>query len=601
MSRGRGGFRQEYAALIGAAWRVIRQGGWRLAAVYLIGQGMIALIATPLLRWLFAEALRAAGLAGVDTSTLPRLITTPLSIGLLIAVVVIAFIVLSFQYLMLVVTIRRVQAGERLFARETLGELGILGKKLLRPSALPLLPYLFLLLPLGGIGFMSVLSQAITIPSFITGELMKTTGGLLAYLAFLLVLAFLNIQLALAVPLFATTGASGGGALRSSWRLVRGHRIVLVLVIFTVFVAGAIVGGALIGIGLGPVALADAFLPDAAPIVAAVMLAVAQVGAMITVGIGAVMIVTVLVVLATQPGSTMVAPTAERRHRLSWVPALCIAVLVIGLSAVNIPVMNALSREPSTLVLAHRGDTADAVENTIASLKAARDADADFVEMDVMETADRRFVVMHDAELTRLTGEAGKVGDLTLDELVAMTVHDSQGNSDRIPSLEEYVTVAHDIEQPLLIEIKLHGGESPDLVPRLVDELEDLGVLENNIYHSLDKDSVEELKRLRPDLTVGLTMALAGIGVPDTAADFLVIEEWSFTPEMNDAAHQAGLGAMVWTVNEEQRVRELMRDDADGIITDITAAAVRERESIQDSTGLSSVLFDALQRYVVIF
>jgi glycerophosphoryl diester phosphodiesterase len=605
MTKKRGGFRREYAALIGSAWQVIRQGGWRLAAVYLIGQGIIALIAAPLLRWLFAEALRAAGLAGVAVATLPRLITTPLSIGLLVAVVVVAFIVLSLQYLVLVVAIRRVHAGQRLFVREAFGELASLGKKLLRPSALPLLPYLFLLLPLGGIGFMSVLSQGISIPPFITGELMKTTGGVILYLVFLLVLAWLNIQFALAVPLFATTDATGGGALRSSWRLVRGHRVVFVLVIFTVFVAGALIGGVLIGIALGPVAFADAFMPDAAPIVAAIMLAIAQVGAMITVGIGAVMIVTVLIVIAKQAAgaesesASAVVATSQRRR--TWVPALCIGLLMIGLSAVNVPVMNALSREPSTLVLAHRGDVAHAVENTVSALKAARESDADIVEMDVMETADGKFIVMHDSELSRLTGQAVNVGDLTLDELVAMTVHDEAGNSDSIPSLEEYVTTARDIDQMLLIEIKLHGGESPDHVARMVDELERLGVLESNIYHSLDNDSVEELKRLRPDLTVGLILALAGVGVPETSADFLVIEEWSFTAEMNDAAHRDGLGALVWTVNEEERVRELMRDDVDGIITDITPEAVSARESMQETPGLASVLLDALQRYVVIF
>lgn len=605
MTKNRGGLRREYAALIGAAWRVISQGGWRLVAVYLIGQGIIALIAAPLLRWLFAEALRAAGLAGVAVSTLPRLITTPLSIGLLLAVVVVAFIVLSLQYLVLVIAIRRIQAGEHLFARESFVELGALGKKLLRPSALPLLPYLFLLLPLGGIGFMSVLSQGISIPPFITGELMKTTGGVIVYLVFLLVLAWLNIQFALAVPLFATTDVTAGRALRSSWRFVRGHRVALVSVILTVFVAGAVIGGVLIGVALGPVALADAFLPDAAPIVAAVMLAIAQVAAMITVGIGAVMIVAVLIVIATRAAGTEVESTSAlpvtKQHRRAWVPALCISLLVIGLSAVNVPVMNALSREPGTLVLAHRGDVAHAVENTISALKAARESDADLVEMDVMETADDKFIVMHDSELSRLAGQAVNVGDLTQDELVAITVHDEAGNTDSIPSLEEYVTTARDIDQMLLIEIKLHGGESPDHVARLVDQLERLGVLEDNIYHSLDSDSVEELKRLRPDLTVGLIMALAGIGVPDTSADFLVIEEWSFTADMHEAARQAGLGAFAWTVNEEERVRELMRDDVDGIITDITPDAISARTEMQATPGLSSVLFDALQRYVVIF
>src|SRR5690606_24910836 len=113
----------------------------------------------------------------------------------------------------------------------------------------------------------------------------------------------------------------------------------------------------------------------------------------------------------------------------------CIAVLVAGLSVMNVPVMNALSRAPDTLVLAHRGYTADAVENTVSSLKAAREAGADFVEMDVMETADRQFVVMHDANLSRLAGVDAAVGDLTLDEMTALTVSDSHGNTDGIPSL----------------------------------------------------------------------------------------------------------------------------------------------------------------------
>jgi len=126
-------------------------------------------------------------------------------------------------------------------------------------------------------------------------------------------------------------------------------------------------------------------------------------------------------------------------------------------------------------------------------------------------------------------------------------------------------------------------------------------VLEDHIYHSLDSASVEELKHLRPNLSVGLTMALAGIGVPETSADFLVMEEWSFTDEMRDAARRAGLGAMAWTVNDVQRIRELLRDDIDGIITDRAADAIDARAEMDDSTGLSDVLFDAIMRYVLIF
>lgn len=598
----------EYRALIGSAWSLLRQGGWRLAAVYLTGQLIVAVIAAPVLHWLFAEALRAAGLNGVDTADIPRLIDTPLSMALIVTIVVVAFLVLSLQFLVLVVAIQRVQTGERLLDRGALRQLGALARKLVRPSALPLLPYLFLLLPLGGIGFLSVLSQAITIPSFISGELVKTTGGLIGYVVFLIVLAALNVRFALTVPLFAMTDATGGAAQRRSWRLMRGHGIVLVFAFLTVLAAGAVAGAVLLVAGLAPVALADAVLPAAAPVLAAVMLAVVQVCGMVVVGMGTVMITAVLIALLRRvepdaAGGEALAQRRVRHHRTRWalIPITCIAVLVAGLSVMNVPVMNALSRAPDTLVLAHRGYTADAVENTVSSLKAAREAGADFVEMDVMETADRQFVVMHDANLSRLAGVDAAVGDLTLDEMTALTVSDSHGNTDGIPSLAEYIAVADEIDQPLLIEIKLHGGESPELVPRLVAELESLGVLEDHIYHSLDSASVEELKHLRPNLSVGLTMALAGIGVPETSADFLVMEEWSFTDEMRDAARRAGLGAMAWTVNDVQRIRELLRDDIDGIITDRAADAIDARAEMDDSTGLSDVLFDAIMRYVLIF
>lgn len=388
-----------------------------------------------------------------------------------------------------------------------------------------------------------------------------------------------------------------------------GHGIALVCVMLTVLVAGALLSGLVMLLGVAPVAFADAAAPDAAPVLAAVMLSIVEMCGVIIVSLGTVMIVGMLTDLvtrvdpgaATAPGAAAVGDRSAVRRGGGWVVAGGAAVLVVALTIANVPLMTALSRAPETLMIAHRGATADAVENTLSSLRAAREIGADFVEMDVMETADGKFVVMHDANLSRLADLDAAVADLTLEELTALTVHDAAGNSDRVPSLEEYATVAHEIGQPLLIEIKLHGAEGPDLVPRLVAELESLGVLEDNIYHSLDRDSVETLKHERPNLTVGLTMALAGMGVPDTSADFLVIEEWSFTDEMRDAAQRRGLGAMVWTVNEEQRIRELMRDDVDGIITDIAAEGVAARDEMSGESGLADVLFDAMTRYVAIF
>src|SRR5690606_2925212 len=120
-------------------------------------------------------------------------------------------------------------------------------------------------------------------------------------------------------------------------------------------------------------------------------------------------------------------------------------------------------------------------------------------------------------------------------------------------------------EMPLLIEVKLSGAETGDHVDMLVDELETLGLLERNIYHSLGAASVARLTHLRPDLSVGYTMAFAAETAPDTPADFIVVEQWTATDHMHNSAKRAGLGFWVWTVNDEADYRKYLRDGVDGI------------------------------------
>lgn len=223
------------------------------------------------------------------------------------------------------------------------------------------------------------------------------------------------------------------------------------------------------------------------------------------------------------------------------------------------------------------------------------------MEIDVMQSRDNRYVVMHDPNLKRLTGQNLAVKDLSLAELTVLEVKDAAGHQDSIPSLPEYIARARELDMPLLIELKLSGAEPADHVGQLVAELEALDALDRNIYHSLDKPSVERLKRLRPDLTVGYTMAFAAVDVPDTSADFIVVEEWTATPEMQAAANKAGLGFMVWTVNSVKQQQGFLRSDVDGIITDHPDTALSARSTMAGQTGLVNVLLDALTRFVVVF
>lgn len=602
-----------WGGLLRDGLHAVRAGGSRLLGVMLAFHLATLLLAFPLISWLFREALRASGMRALDLAALRIGGGTILTLGLIVLICALALWLVSLQFAVLIVLLRRASLGLPLTASDVLTDLRKFARKLLRPSSFPLLGYLFVVLPLTGFGFTTAFAQGISIPSFITGELMKSQGSAVVLTIFMLFLAVLNVRLALTLPVFALTDATGGRALSASWRLTRGRAILpLIGAVVTVL---AIAGIAALALAIGailPTAITDEVAPDASPLVAAFSLGIAQVvgmllTALITAFLGAVLVAFLHRYVDRLPAHLPLRPlSAAQSPRLtSRVPRLVLTagsvVLALVLSALAIDTMHRLASQPDTFVLAHRGFSDGGVENTIGGLEAAASAGADLVEMDVMQSKDGQFIAMHDAGLSRLADIDSAVKDLTFDELTSITVHNLEGHADTIPSFRDYVTRADELGMPLLIEIKLGGGDTDDHVERLITELEELGSLENHIYHSLDAPSVANLKQLRPDLTVGYTMAFAGLGVPDTAADFIVVEEWSATQEMQDDAERAGLGFMVWTVNEDTGMRELLRRDVDGIITDHPDRALGARSEMRDETGLADTLIDALTRFVVVF
>ncbi|WP_104091860.1 glycerophosphoryl diester phosphodiesterase membrane domain-containing protein [Arthrobacter sp. GMC3] len=609
-----------FPALMGNAVWAVRHSGWRMILLYLGFQGLTALIALPVIRWLFREVLSAAGLHGVDMNTLGTIFTVPLSLALLLALIVLALMVVSLQLTVLLLACARMRTYGTFTLAELVGDARRLLRKLSGPGSLALLLYLFVILPLSQFGFLSALTRTMAIPDFITGELLKSASGTTAYVIFLLALFVLNVRLCLVLPVFALTDASGFAAYRLSWRLTRQAFFTLIAAIVIVFVAANIVGFALIAVATLPTVLTDAVAPDLSPVAAAVGLGISEVVGLLVVGItvavlcamllelfrrgqvlAPTMVVATPIPLASGDGVAAVgAPRMGGGWRGPLVVATAMVCAVAGLAAVNIPAMESLQQTPGTLVLAHRGFSAGGVENTIPGLEAAAEAGADMVEMDVMETSDGEFVAMHDANLQRLAGRNVTVGQLTLAEITALEVSDGQGHTAAVPSFRDYLGRAKELRMPLLVEIKLHGGEGPNLVPRLVAEMESMDAFTNNIFHSLDKPSIEELKQLRPSAYTGYTMAFAGVAVPETTADFVVVEEWSYSTSLRDDAWRHGKEIYVWTVNSESGLRQKLRDDVDALITDRPDMALNARSGMSSERGLAGILRDAITRFVTV-
>ncbi|MDI9629713.1 MAG: glycerophosphodiester phosphodiesterase family protein [Acidobacteriota bacterium] len=281
-------------------------------------------------------------------------------------------------------------------------------------------------------------------------------------------------------------------------------------------------------------------------------------------------------------------------------PNLGIAVItgvVIAGVALSIWSYGALKpgTEWDTEVLAHRGFVSGGVENTISALVAARDADADLVEMDVQQTKDGGWVVLHDPRLKRLADQDVAIYDLTTEQATAIVVTDGT-HSDHIPTLEAYLEKAAAIGQQLLIEIKVHGHESPGYVSELLALIDRVDHAGDHIYHTLSADVVKQFRDLRPDLTIGYIVPLSVGGVPDSPADFLVVEQGTYSTKLRDSVWARGQSLFVWTVQDPEEMRVLFRDGVDGIITDHPDLALQERKQVSDEKGVADRLSDALKR-----
>lgn len=632
--RTRSHFWGQTRALIRSAAGLLRAGGSRLLWFILVSQLVIALLAVPLLGAIFRRALNSLGTTGLDFGLLDFATVSAFAPAWIFAIAVLAFWAVALQFGALLLFLNRRRDVQRHTASTLWGattDIARVWKKLLRPSSLPLIGYLFFFIPLSGFGFGSVFQQNISLPLFVSDELKKSGAGIAILTVFFGLIAFANLRLALTMPIFVLTNATGGQALRLSVKLTRRMRgVQLALAVASVMVLAVLCMGMIVAAAMSPVLLADAWWPAAAPVAAALCLGAAQLAAVFVSGLTVAAIAGILLLFVDRhrdavpyrwsysqhegaPGQlragagyrargTELRETESRgkksRGGVLLGSVLAFGALVLGLG--NLPVIEELGTKTHTLVLSHRGYAPGGVENTIGGLEAAAEIGADLVEIDVMQAKDGGFVVMHDAELTRLAGNALRVKDLTVEELTQITVRNQFGKEDFIPDLESYIVRAGELGMPLLIEIKMSGAETEDHVDLLVNELERLGALENHLYHSLDAPSVARLKELHPELVVGYTMAFAADQAPSTPADFIVVEQWTASERVQRSAHEAKLGFMVWTVNDEAGTREHLRRGADGIVTDRPDLVLAERTQIAEQQGVAATLFDALQRSVAL-
>lgn len=223
-----------------------------------------------------------------------------------------------------------------------------------------------------------------------------------------------------------------------------------------------------------------------------------------------------------------------------------------------------------TLCCAHRGASGLAPENTLAALEVAVDLDADMAEIDVQQTADDRLAVFHDTDLGRTSNGSGPLWGRTMAELQALDAGSWFGRdfaAEPVPALEDVLDFCRG-RLALNIEMKMHGRER-NIVDLVIGAIHDTNSDDQCLVTSFDHGAAAALKERAPGLRTGLILGPGAIpaDVFDSAADVLSVWDGHVNEGFLARACAADKSVHVWTVDDPARMRELIAQGVEAVIT----------------------------------
>lgn len=578
----------------------------RVAWLFLIFLAIFAITALSLYagQWILRFAIHGIGAGAIVASNVTGLLVDPwfilvggslLLLGSAIAIFQVAFWVAAVHHADDAHTLRE------LIACAYEGALGVVERS--RAAKLLTILYVFLVLPLGGLAMVRSVGVDIAVPEFVISELLKFNGGVIVYGAFLLAITWVNLRLILTVPYLVTSDVSFRGALTRSWKRMKVCSLILLLPMLFLPALLSLLGSGLVNVLAWSVAGIEGSSSAGALGLAGLLLGVVQIAAL-AVTFAVALLVAYLGIRAVWSGgapvhepSTVHEPdsasslaaeglaSGRARRPAPWMLVGGAVVVVVGLGAVNAQAVNNTAVN-DVAVLAHRGVPHSEVENSIAGLEHSAQVGADYVELDLLESSDQKLVVFHDTTLRRLAGSSARVADLTAADLTATKIRQN-GKTATIPSFEEFLARAQELDQKLLIEVKTHGSEAPGFAGRFVAALDKYGANNDHLIQSSSLTLLNEIRDLDPALKLGYVVpfAFGVMSVPEF--DFYAVEQAVLSPRiMNLIPEDSRM--FVWTVNDARTLRNLATTPGvDGVITSEAQMAVTTLENLRQREGIS--------------
>jgi glycerophosphoryl diester phosphodiesterase len=259
----------------------------------------------------------------------------------------------------------------------------------------------------------------------------------------------------------------------------------------------------------------------------------------------------------------------------------CKQFILLSTLFLNVLMLSAANKK--VLVIAHRGASELAPENTKAAIKKALEIGVDMIEIDVHQTRDGKIILLHDETVNRTTNGKGKVKDLTFDEISKLDAgswFSEHFKGETVPALEEILNEISG-KARLLIEVKKDSRTYPGIEKNIMDLIQKHNASSWCIIQSFEtrvlknflelKDKVEMHKLVTGDvpvlpLHVDAKIQTGSIYQYDYVASINLFYKFLTKRKIN-RIHNQGQKVFTWTVNGEEDMRRMIKMGVDGIIT----------------------------------
>ena len=278
-------------------------------------------------------------------------------------------------------------------------------------------------------------------------------------------------------------------------------------------------------------------------------------------------------------------PRRKKDHLMRWGVMGCASIFFAleGYIYLEAPVTN------TPLVISHRGvSNKNGVQNTVQSLEKTAQLKPDLIEMDVQETKDGQFVMMHDANLKNLAGINARPQDLTLEELTGLDISEN-GYRTKISSFDDYLNRANELHQRLLIEIKTSKKDSPQMMERFLEKYGSIIKQYGHQMQSLDYHVIDQV--LKYDSTIPAYFILPYNSIfPKTKATGYTMEYSTLDEYFVTKLWYTEQKLYVWTINSSDALDKSLQLSVDGMITDDTEMLQETLAAAQEDPEYTDLL-----------